>query len=459
MTNQRTTPPCKEGKILEIEITGLNHRGEGVGKKNGFTIFVPKALPGEKVEVKVTALRRNYAEAALLSLISIADHRTSPPCPYFNRCGGCQVQHLDYEKQLAWKQDMVNETLRRIAAIEAPVLPIIGMDNPWSFRNKAQIHLGLDSRRVIAGFFEAKSHQIIDIEDCLVQHPLIAQMINHIRTAGQKYIDMQDRRDRNHLPVNGAVIRSSFSTTRSLVTLTGKESSNPGSLKKLASLIYGEAKHLITGVTLLQAGKNGGCIKHINLFGQPFLEEEIAPYRYRISPQSFFQVNPRQAAVLYEQAALLAGNPRTAFDLYCGTGNFALYLSRKADNVIGVDSESSAIEDARANSALNNINNVKFINARAEEIPGLLLKGEHPKTLYLNPPRDGCSPSLLEAAAAAKPERIIYISCNPATLARDLGLLPQNEFKIRQVQPIDMFPHTSHVETVVLMSRDEARKD
>lgn len=451
MTDQRTDPPCREGEISELEITDLNHRGEGVGKKNGFTIFVPGALPCEKVEIKITAVHRNYAEATLLSLISTAEQRISPPCPYFKHCGGCQLQHLDYKKQLAWKREMVTETLHRIAAIEVPVLPIIGMDEPWRFRNKAQIHLGFDSGRVIAGFFEEKSHRIIDIEDCLVQHPLIAQMINHIRTSGQKFIDMKSGKNRNPLPVTGAVIRSSFSTNRCLVTLPGKVNSSPGSLEKLANLISGEAGHLLSGVTLLQPGNKGLNIKHHSLFGQAFLEEEITPYRYRISPKSFFQVNPRQAAVLYKEAAKLAGSPRTAYDLYCGTGNFALYLSRKAGTVLGIDSESSAIDDAKANAILNNIDNVKFINGRAEEISGLLLKGEHPITLYLNPPRGGCSPDLLESAAAAKPERIIYISCNPSTLARDLKQLLQKQFKIRQVQPIDMFPHTSHVETITLI--------
>ena len=437
-------------EVFTLEITDLNHLGEGVGKADGFALFVPEALPGEIVRASITTIRKNYAEATLLSRVKTSPNRIVPPCPYFYRCGGCQLQHLDYESQLIWKQKMITETLRRIAAVDIPVSPVLGMEKPWHYRNKAQIHLDTSNRQVLAGFFEKKSRHIVDVQDCLVQHPLNAQIINVIRSAVQQCVNMDTGAGTKNLPVTDAAVRTSFATAECLVTFTiNKDSIDL--LNKLTALIISESKDRLAGVTALKIDNTDRRKHLISLFGETYLKEEIGPYRYKISPQSFFQVNPLQAAVLYRQAAELAGSPGTAFDLYCGTGNFSLYLSRRAKRVIGVDSENSAIADARANAALNNINNVEFVNARAEAVPDLLQHGKRPITIFLNPPRKGSSDELLDAVVKAKPDRIVYISCNPATLARDLGVLQKAGFNARQVQPVDMFPHTSHVESVVLI--------
>ncbi len=455
MTKKVNGLPCAKGEKHTVEISDLNHRGEGVGKIAGFTLFIPGALPGEVVETRIGTVHKNYAEAALLTRIGTSPHRVNPPCPYYDYCGGCQLQHLAYKQQLDWKQKKIAETLRRIAGIEPAVLPPRGMEDPWRYRNKAQVHIGLENGQVNAGFYEIKSNRIINIEDCLVQHPVHAEMINAVRRALQKYFDAEMKADAEKLPITGVTMRTSFATSECLVTLTGPDpgiKSSDDRLKKLGGLISTEAGKEPAGIVLELTGQKG--IRSFSLFGQPYIEETIGRHRYRISSRSFFQVNSPQAGALYEQASSMAGSPHTAFDLYCGTGNFSLYLSTRAEKVIGVDSSRASITDARANAKANNTGNVEFIKTRVERDPSLLFKGEHPKTIFLNPPRGGCSTALLDAVVKAAPGRIVYISCNPATLARDLNRLRQNSFSIREVQPVDMFPHTSHIESVVLIDNE-----
>lgn len=451
MSDRSNKAPCEIGQNYTLKITDLNHQGDGVGKIEGFTLFVPLALPGEEVQVEVTALHKTYGEARITSIENRSADRDEPLCLYFGRCGGCQLQHFAYEKQLSWKQHMVTETLRRIAGIETPVLPIIAMDNPWRYRNKAQIHIANVKGRVVTGFYEQGSHNIIDLKHCPVQHLVNEEMINILRRALQKYSEQSGETTASGVPITSAVIRASFESGRCIIALNasaGRTYINRS--KQLASLIALEAGSKVSGIVLLHPGKKAGITV---LAGQSNLEETVAPFRYQVSPHSFFQVNPQQAKKLYECAASFSGNSRTAYDLYCGTGNFSLYLSQVAEKVIGIDSEKAAIEDATANAVLNKVNNISFVNTRAEAISAMLQKGEHPVTIFLNPPRKGCSPALIADVIKAEPERIVYISCNPATLARDLGLLQKAGFTTQKVQPLDMFPHTSHVECVVLMSR------
>ncbi|MFO7952679.1 MAG: 23S rRNA (uracil(1939)-C(5))-methyltransferase RlmD [Bacillota bacterium] len=456
-------PPYSPGEVLELKIDDLNHKGEGVGKAAGFTLFVPGALPGEIVRAEVYRLRKNHGEAKQLLLKEQSSYRVEPPCSHFPQCGGCQIQHLAYEKQLSWKQKRVSESLKRIAGLENSAditASVLGMSEPWRYRNKARIHFAVTGNRVIAGFYQKQSHRIIDIKDCPVQHPTNAQMITVLREALRQYTGLKgkpgNKKSKPALPVEEAELRTSFSTGNCLVTLIApinKAKKNPGRLKeeykKLAELIGRIAKVPLAGISLYLPGKDSG--KYLTLSGEPYLEETIPPFQYRLSPASFFQVNPEQAAILYDQAASMSGNPQTAYDLYCGTGNFSLYLGRKAEEVTGVDSKASAIKDARANAALNEMLNINFINARAEEIPELLSYGKQPKAIFINPPRRGCSPELLNAVLAAGPERIIYVSCNPATLARDLKYLKEQAFAACSVQPVDMFPHTTHIESAVLL--------
>ena len=457
-------PPCSPGEIHVLSIADLNHRGEGVGRISGFAIFVPGALPGEAAKVKITRKRKNYAEATLLELLKRSSHRITPLCPYFENCGGCQLQHLEYWEQLAWKQKMVNETINRIAGFDIKALPVTGMTEPWHYRNKTRVHLACPEDKVLAGFYKPQTNELIDIEQCPVQHPINVRVINGLRRAVQLYMDLfKDRKD-NWLPISEATIRTSFASSECLLSLSvnpeqggkgGGQNIKPENYEKLAKFINEEIGKIITGLVLLRHGKKGPTSQ--TLMGKAHVTEEIKPYLYRISPQSFFQINTTQAEELYKKAVSLAGTPRTAYDLYCGTGNFSLYLSSVADQVVGIDAEKAAIEDARENAALNNINNAEFIVEKVENIGPDIFKGEQPLTIFLNPPRKGCAASLLETVAEAAPEKIVYISCNPATLARDLKLLSNYGYLAKEVHPVDMFPQTSHVETICLLEPGSTR--
>ncbi len=439
------------GQNISLQIRDLNHRGEGVGKADGFTLFVPGALPGETVNASITQLHKNYGQAELVSIEQVSLHRVKPACPHFSVCGGCSLQHLGYDSQLAWKTSRVTEALRRIAGLETAVKPITGMQNPWRYRNKAGIHLGIENGSVVAGFYQHGSKNIIDIKQCPVQHPLTEQLIASIRSALNMLV--KEGAIKKTLPVTGATIRTSFSAGKSLIVFHAA----PGrtyikNLKHLAQLIVEKSGDFIEGIVLTHHGKNSAGTTQ--LYGHSALQEDIDPFKYRISPLSFFQVNSKQAKVLYEKAVSLAGEPRTALDIYCGTGNFSLYLSRAAESVTGIDSSGDAIRDALANASLNSIDNISFVKKRAENITENDLEGPAPLTIYLNPPRSGCPADMLKAVTSASANRIIYISCNPATLARDLAQINAAGFTLQQVQPIDMFPHTTHVETVCLLMKE-----
>ncbi|MGM0652188.1 MAG: 23S rRNA (uracil(1939)-C(5))-methyltransferase RlmD [Bacillota bacterium] len=454
----KSQPPCSPGEICDLKIIDLNHRGEGVGRLSGFTVFVPGALPGETVRAKVTRSRKKYAEASLNELSSLSRERITPLCPYFEICGGCQLQHLQYKEQLTWKQKVVSETISRIAGLSTNVLPAIGMREPWHYRNKTRVHFAYAEGKVLTGFYKPQTNELIDIDQCPVQHPVSVRVINSLRKAVQRYMDKVKKRKGNWLPISEATIRTSFANRECLVSLSanpgrGKSGKNQGikpeNYEKLAQFINKESENILTGLVLLQHDKKGTTSR--TLSGEAHITEEIKPYLYRISPQSFFQVNTCQAEVLYKKAVSLAGSPHTAYDLYCGTGNFSLYLSSMAGRVVGIDSAKTAIEDARNNATSNSTDNVEFVVEKAENIGPDLFKGEKPLTVFLNPPRKGCAASLLDAVSEVAPKRIVYISCNPATLARDLKQLSNYGYVVKEVHPIDMFPQTSHVESVCLL--------
>ncbi len=456
---EKRKPFLSPGQESEVRIIDLNHRGEGVAKKDGFTLFVPRALPGESARVIIKNLRKNYAEAELLAITAASGGRVEPPCPYFASCGGCQLLHLAYREQLGWKQKRVKETLKRIAGVTPEIKPVAGMEEPRHYRNKADIHLEFNGSRVKAGFYEYYSRRVVDVTSCLVQHPSSNDLLNAVRKAAREYSTSEPGMPgRDNPPFSRATIRTSFNTGESLLIFTGPGSkainkpANPGDrLQKLADLICTFAGKRPAGIVYLP--EEHGNSKQLLLSGRDYLEEKIGPFTFRISPRSFFQVNTAQAEILYEQALSLSGSPRTAFDLYCGTGNFALFLAQRAERVIGIDSSTSAIKDAKENARLNKAENVKFIKGRAEERPDLLQQGSDPKTIFLNPPRKGCSPDLLEAVSRAAPERVIYISCNPATLARDLKILERKGYRAAVVYPLDMFPHSVHIECITLLEK------
>lgn len=444
--------PAIGDRIKGLEISDLNHRGEGVGRKAGFTLFVPQALPGEIVSAEIISVKKGYARASLLNLEKLSPRRAAPVCPNFGICGGCQLQHLDYSGQLAWKRQKVEQTLKRIGGLHTPVEPILGMAKPWAYRNKAQVRIGLDGDKVVVGFYQKETHRIIDLRECPLQYPLNFDIVNAVRLALQRDQAFNNHGDKHKLPFSTALVRSSFSANKGLVALKSPNRNiDRKRLNGLADLIYEHTGDRVSGIGHIQTGKKGDRFRVIS--GQPFLTEEIEPYRFRLSAQSFAQVNPLQAAVLYRQAVLLAASPAVAWDLYCGTGTLSVCLAKTAGEVIGIDSAKTAIKDAFINAALNRAENIRFINSRVEDVLTFLEQEKYPGAVVLNPPRQGCSVSLLRAMIKIRPERIVYISCNPATLARDLALLCTAAYRVVMVRPVDMFPHTSHVEVIALIMK------
>ena len=451
------SPPVRRGEIVITEITDLTHDGEGVGNAGGFTLFVPETAPGDRVEARVISVQKTYARALPLSILNYSKYRTEPRCRHFNRCGGCQLQHLQYGAQLHWKQKRVADTLRRLGQIEAPVRPVIGMAEPWAYRNKAQVPVAAENGRVVAGFYEKHSHQVVDMEACPIQHRSGSAAVEAARLALQDLgIEAYNEGTRRGV-VRHILTRVSFATGELLLTLvTSRER-----LSRVSEL----TERLRTAIPALT-----GIVHNINprpdntvlgerelvLWGRPYLMEKLGGLTFHVSSRSFFQVNPAQTEALYEKALVYAGltGRETVFDLYCGAGTIALYLARKAGQVIGVESVHEAVEDARVNALLNGIQNAHFYAGRAEEVVFRLIEeGCRADVMVVDPPRKGCATGLLHTMAAAAPRRIVYVSCNPATLARDLKILSTKGYDVIELQPVDMFPHTSHVECVTLMSR------
>ncbi|MCW3489475.1 23S rRNA (uracil(1939)-C(5))-methyltransferase RlmD [Dethiobacter alkaliphilus] len=450
-------PPVKKGQQVELEIHSLNHDGEGVGRYQGFTIFVPDAVPGDTVNAKVISVQKSYARALLQSVITSSPTRIAPSCEHAAQCGGCQLQHLQYEEQLKLKQNIVSDALKRIGGIDIHVLVTMGMQDPWRYRNKAQVPVGLENGTVRAGFYEKRSHNIIDLKCCHIQHPANDNVVQTVRNILQQ-LSVPVYREREHKGlVRHILARTSFTTEEVLVAII----TNGRQLPKKQEVVQQLKDSIpnLCGIVQNINNRKGNTIlgnEEFTLWGRPWLREQLGDLQFHVSARSFFQVNPLQTEVLYNKAleyANLSGT-ETVFDLYCGIGTISLFLARKAAKVVGVESVEAAVHDARENAKVNNIENAEFHTGTAETVvPRLFKQDYHADVVVVDPPRKGCDEKLLATIAAMRPQRVVYVSCNPATLARDLKYLQQNGYNPIEAQPVDMFPHTSHVETVVLLER------
>ncbi len=450
-------PPVRKNQEIQLHIEGLSHEGEGVGRFDGFTLFVPGSVPGDTVSARVISLQKTYARALLMEIIRPSTHRVIPECASHHECGGCQLQHLAYPEQLRQKQIIVKETLLRIGGLDIPVLPVLGMPEPWRYRNKAQVPFGSEGGAIKAGFFARRSHTIVDLDRCPIQHPANDRAVAAVRFAlATTGLPVYNEADHSGL-LRYVLARTSLATGETLVVLVTNGRNLPRK-ETLVEIIRSRLAN-VAGIVQNINNRRGNAIlgpEEITLYGRPYITEQLGDLSFRISARSFFQVNTIQTKVLYDKVAEYAAltGRETVFDLYCGTGTISLYLSRRAHRVVGVESIPEAIADAKENARINQIFNAEFHAGRAEEtLPALCRKGYRADVVVADPPRKGCDPTVLKAITNMQPDRIIYVSCNPATLARDLKSLTQNGYITTSVQPVDMFPHTSHVETVVLMSR------
>ncbi len=446
------------GQEHVIEITGLSHDASGVGRAANRAVFVPGALPGDRVKVRLVHLKERYGYGELLEIMEASADRREPSCPHAPECGGCQLQHMDYEAQLRWKRQLVADAFQRIGGLELEVRPTLGMSRPYHYRNKSQLPLGQSGGSLVMGFFRTGSHDIVDLETCEIQHPLITKLALAVKRI-VKDLSVEPYDEINHTGVlRHAVIRVSFSRKELMLILVTRTPELPcrneliARLRKEVPELVSIAHNINPDITNVILGRETQII-----WGADYLMASIGHLDYAISPGSFFQVNPGQTKVLYDlvREALQLTGKETLLDLYCGAGTIGLYLASDAKEVIGVETFAAAVEDARYNAQLNGIDRSTFYVGRAEKVlPELVNKHGSIDGAVLDPPRKGCDQSLLETLAAAQIPKICYVSCNPSTLARDLSILADLGYSAGSVQPVDMFPWTRHVETIVLLQRE-----
>jgi 23S rRNA (uracil1939-C5)-methyltransferase len=468
-------PPFRTGQMLELQIDGLGHDGEGVGRAQGFTFFIPGAIPGDQVLAVVKQVKKNYGFAEVVKVISPSPDRVMPECSVFGRCGGCALQHMDYQAQLRWKRQRVVDALQRIGGFSDPVVhETIGMAQPFRYRNKGQYPVTLSGEQLVAGFYAKGSHEVVACQDCLIQHPLNNRIVSEVSRLAMEFgLDAYNEHTGQGF-LRHILIKTGFETGEALCVLVTNGRDFPegdGDAKDSKVDRNSRRSGAEFGRRLQQAVPElVGVVQNINtqktnvilgdetriLWGRDALIDELCGLQFKISARSFFQVNPLQTAVLYNKAleyAALNGT-ETVLDLYCGIGTISLLLAGRSRQVIGVEYVEDAVVDARNNAEMNGISNVDFYAGDAGTVlENLAGEGINFDVAVLDPPRAGCDAKVLRILANLKVPRIVYVSCNPASLARDLKLLAEMGYGLKEAQPVDMFPQTSHVECVVLMTR------
>lgn len=444
---------------LNVYVEDLTHDGSGVAKVDGYPLFIPGVLPGEEADIQVTKPMKKYGFAKLIKVTKASPDRVEPPCHVFWDCGGCQLQHLSYEAQLVQKQKTVRDVMERIGKLpNVPVHPVKGMDNPWRYRNKSQIPFSEQNGKVVSGFYKTRTHEIVDTDVCIIQgeeaDELMATLKHELHIMGIEAYDERTHRGMlRHL-----IVRKARATGELMVVLVTRSKKFPQKEEAIALI-----KKVVPNVTSIMQNVNSQKTnvifgnETILLHGKSFIVDTIGDIKFEISARSFYQVNSEQTEVLYDQAleyAQLTGG-ESVIDAYCGIGSISLFLAKQAKEVYGVEIVPQAIEDAKRNAELNSIDNAHFEAGPAEVIiPKWYEQGKRFDVLVVDPPRKGCDEKLLDTILKYKPKRIVYVSCNPATLARDLRILEDGGYCTKEVQPVDMFPHSSHVECVSLLQRE-----
>lgn len=443
---------------LTVTIEDLTHDGAGVAKVEGYPIFIPGTLRGEEVDIKVVKTLKNYGFGRVIQLLTPSPERIEPPCHVFSTCGGCQLQHMTYEAQLIQKQQTVRNAIDRIAKLpHVPVHPVKGMEEPWRYRNKSQIPFDTQNGKVVSGFYKSRTHDIVDTDQCLIQtteaDTLMTTLKNNLQTLGMStYNEATHEGILRHL-----IVRKARATGETMVVLVTKTKKLPQK-QAIIDLMVQALPNVTSIMQNVNSAKTNvilGDETHC-LYGKSVIVDTIGDIQFEISATSFYQVNPIQTEVLYRQAldyAQLTGT-ETVIDAYCGIGTISLFLAQQAKEVYGVEIVPQAIADAKRNAELNGMTNVHFEAGAAEDIiPKWYEAGKRFDVLVVDPPRKGCDEQLLATILQYKPNRIVYVSCNPGTLARDLRILEDGGYRTQEVQPMDMFPHSGHVELVALMSK------
>ncbi|MBR4721157.1 MAG: 23S rRNA (uracil(1939)-C(5))-methyltransferase RlmD [Clostridia bacterium] len=443
--------PVKKNDIITVTVSAVSSDGSGIAKFSGYTIFIPQTLPEDVAEVLVVKVKSSYGYGKLLKIISPSPYRIGSPCPHFEKCGGCQLMMADYDYQLEIKKGFVKDALSRLGGINANV-DIIGSDTPFRYRNKMVFPFGKDG---VWGFYRERSHDIIPLSDCLLGDELSKDILNAVAKYMKDFGILAYDEEAHSGVIRRVFIRNT--DTEFLVVISANSDSLPHSDELIKALRLVSDK--ISGIVLNVNKKRTNLVlgdKSIVLWGKNYLSATLLGLKYEISPESFFQVNSKQTEKLYSLALDFADiqNTDTVLDIYCGIGTITLSAAKTAKKVIGIEIVEKAIENAKENAKRNGIFNADFYCGEAETlVPKLINDGISPDIVILDPPRKGSDEATLSAIAEAMPKRIVYVSCNPATLARDAKFLHGFGYEIKKATAVDMFPHTAHIECAALFSR------
>ena len=466
----------KVGQIEEVEITGYTSEGMGVCRMDGCAVFVPNAIRGERCSVKITHLSKNSAHGKIEQILERSPHRIPRACPAAKLCGGCQLHHMDYAEELALKAQMVTDALNRLGGQNLETVPITGADGgrvqpgaaadperpalppeAWGYRNKAQYPFGMKNGRPVAGFYQNRSHEVIPVARCAILPEIFDRVRDLVlRWAEEDRVPVYDEGSGTGL-LRHLYVRRGAVTGEIMVCIVANGERLPRE-QRLVHTLQREVPGLASVILSTNTKRTNVVLGEgfRTLWGKDEIEDELCGYRFRLSPRSFYQVNHDQAQRLYANAVELADlhGTETVLDLYCGAGTITLALSGRAGRAVGVELVPQAIEDAKRNARRNGVENVEFFCADAKiAAERFCAAGEAPDVIVVDPPRKGLAPEVVEAMARMAPARIVYVSCNPATLARDVKLLSEKGYSLTHAEAFDLFPRTFHVETVVLMTR------
>ena len=450
-----------KNKEYIVDIVDIGQGGVGIGKYEGFTVFVDGGLVQDKIKVKITKAKKNYAVGDIVEIIEKSPFRVERKCSEsLRQCGGCQIQELDYQKQLDVKTNEVKQVISRIGKLDDVVIhDTLGMEHPFRYRNKAQFPIQKKDNMPVIGFYKKKSHDLISTDECIIQHEVNDKIIKIIKTYIRAYnVSIYDEKTHKGL-LRHLVTKVGFTTGEVMIVLVANGKKLPY-LKELASVLKENIPGFKTLVVNVNTQKTNVILGKENIvaYGDGMIRDYIGELVFEISPLSFFQVNPLQTEVLYNKALEYAnlGENDTVFDIYCGIGTISLFLAQKAKKVYGIEIVEDAIKDAKRNAKINNMDNVEFYVGKAEEVvPKMYKEGKRANVVVVDPPRKGCDEKVLDTIVSMEPDRVVYVSCNPSTLARDLAYLNERGYKCHEIQPVDMFPHSVHVENVAWLSKEK----
>lgn len=444
----------KKNDWIELDIDDLGTDGQGIGHKDGAAVFVDGALPGERVRAKVIALKKNYVVGKLEEILSASPMRVKPPCRVFGKCGGCSLQHLSYAAQLQFKQNFVRNCIQRIGKLELPVNFPLPARNEYRYRNKAAFPVQKNGEQIDIGFYAAHSHRLIDVDDCRIQPSAIRIVMSQLRVwLVKNNVSIYDESTHTGLLRHIVLRENKAGELMLILCINGEDIPNKAHLIMLFEFVLPQVKSIILSFNTKRTNTIMGG-RSVCIYGKDYLFETLCGLEFRIGPQTFLQVNSAQTEALYNTLLRMLALTKadTVLDLYCGAGTISLAAARRVKRVIGIELVEEAVENAKFNAKLNGIENAIFFAGDTARLLPSVLEREAVSTVIVDPPRKGLDEAVVRALAASGVPKIGYVSCNPSTLARDLALFSELGYSAGVVQPVDMFPQTTHVECVVVLS-------